>query len=245
MGVMQDGNFPTEDDDGDHANRLELHGPRHHHRPPSDPGSTATGSQSVGRRLSPGSAVAHDAADADLQRSEDVKMLAQSPRPRGANAAHRDDDEGGGIGRPAQKRAKVVSDQGTPTLRKRAREEEEVHLLPPPVSRRRLNRKTPPEGTGYPSLPSSSTTGPTARAAVRDAASVRRGPAVPMARSSTGHSLVITGQLIWCARCGCYAAQRLRSTLRRECPGAPRRGHEQRLARLREHRHPVSGIYLV
>ena len=59
----------------------------------------------------------------------------------------------------------------------------------------------------------------------------------------SSHRLRITGEVVWCNACGCYAQQRLRD-LKAPCkgggdvPGGPRRSQ---LAALRDGRHPLNG----
>jgi hypothetical protein len=55
------------------------------------------------------------------------------------------------------------------------------------------------------------------------------------------HSLLLTGPLIWCVRCGYYAIRRYGTGLQRSCLGKPTPGNEVRLERLRRHLHPVTG----
>ncbi len=65
------------------------------------------------------------------------------------------------------------------------------------------------------------------------------------AEEDNGHSLFITGPVIWCGRCGRYAMRRLRRTLRNACVGEARAAYATRLARLRAGLHPLSGEQLV
>ena len=56
-----------------------------------------------------------------------------------------------------------------------------------------------------------------------------------------GHTLMVTGRITWCSRCGCYAESLARG-LRREC--RPDRCRTAQLRRLREGRHPASNVRL-
>ncbi len=55
------------------------------------------------------------------------------------------------------------------------------------------------------------------------------------------HSLVLSGPLIWCLRCGHYAERRVGTGLQQRCLGTPPPGSEIRLTRLRDSRHPTTG----
>ncbi len=56
-----------------------------------------------------------------------------------------------------------------------------------------------------------------------------------------GHSLFITGPIIWCDRCGRYATRRVRQSLKNKCVGLATGAYPTRLARLRAGRHPMTG----
>ncbi len=61
------------------------------------------------------------------------------------------------------------------------------------------------------------------------------------ASDGRGHSLFITGSVIWCGLCGRYAARRLGAALKRQCPGRADGAAATQLARLRAGRHPLTG----
>ncbi len=114
------------------------------------------------------------------------------------------------------------------------------------IRRRRLTEKTPPERAGYPYM--SAAPPSTTRSLARGTSSMREATARPLATrdtSSRGHSLAVTGRLLWCTRCGCYATHRIGVGLKSQCLGRPRRGQEQRLAHLQRHRHPITGKLLM
>ncbi len=60
-----------------------------------------------------------------------------------------------------------------------------------------------------------------------------------------GHSLFITGSVVWCGVCGRYAARRLGAALKRRCPGRADGAAATQLARLRAGRHPLTGDALL
>ncbi len=60
-----------------------------------------------------------------------------------------------------------------------------------------------------------------------------------------GHTLVMTGPIIWCARCGRYVAPRAGRALRAQCVGAATGAYATRLAKLRQSRHPLTGAALM
>ncbi len=59
-----------------------------------------------------------------------------------------------------------------------------------------------------------------------------------------GHTLVITGPIVWCARCGRYAARRVGRALKSRCTGSAAGAYAHRLARLRQSKHPITGADL-
>ncbi len=65
------------------------------------------------------------------------------------------------------------------------------------------------------------------------------------AQDAMGHTLVMTGPIIWCARCGRYAALRVGRALRAQCVGVATGAYATRLARLRSGRHPLTGASLM
>ncbi len=65
------------------------------------------------------------------------------------------------------------------------------------------------------------------------------------ARESNGHSLHITGPMIWCAICGRYALRRVGKSLKSRCVGQALGAYATRLARLREGKHPMTNVALV
>ncbi len=65
------------------------------------------------------------------------------------------------------------------------------------------------------------------------------------AADANGHSLRITGSVIWCAVCGNHAARRLGKALKAPCPGGATPANKTRLARLRQGLHPISSKPLV
>ncbi len=61
-----------------------------------------------------------------------------------------------------------------------------------------------------------------------------------------GHRLWITGPMIWCQACGCFAGRRCGAAMVRPCSGAPLGNNRRRyIRRLREGRHPISNKPLV
>ncbi len=60
-----------------------------------------------------------------------------------------------------------------------------------------------------------------------------------------GHVLLITGPFIWCQRCGRYAKNRLRPSLKNACVGAITGACVTRLARLQRGQHPLTGEPIV
>ncbi len=62
---------------------------------------------------------------------------------------------------------------------------------------------------------------------------------------SRGHTLVITGAMVWCARCGRHAVRRIGRALQTQCPGFASGVYVSRLARLRRAQHPITGDDLV
>ncbi len=65
------------------------------------------------------------------------------------------------------------------------------------------------------------------------------------ARDGMGHSLFITGSVVWCGLCGRYAARRLGAALKRQCPGRADGAASTQLVRLRAGRHPLTGKALL
>ncbi len=65
------------------------------------------------------------------------------------------------------------------------------------------------------------------------------------ASDARGHSLLITGSVVWCGLCGRYAARRLGAALKRQCPGRAEGAASTQLARLRAGRHPLTGKALL
>ncbi len=65
------------------------------------------------------------------------------------------------------------------------------------------------------------------------------------ADGAQGHSLFITGPIIWCDRCGRYATRRVRQSLKHACAGSATGAYPTRLARLRSGRHPMTGELIV
>ncbi len=65
------------------------------------------------------------------------------------------------------------------------------------------------------------------------------------AEESNGHTLHITGPVIWCSKCGRYALRRVRRSLRSSCVGQALGAYGTRLARLREGRHPLTNASLI
>ncbi len=65
------------------------------------------------------------------------------------------------------------------------------------------------------------------------------------ALDARGHSLRITGPMIWCSRCGRYALQRVGRSLKSACKGEAVGAYLTRLARLREGRHPLKNTPLI
>ncbi len=65
------------------------------------------------------------------------------------------------------------------------------------------------------------------------------------AQQSRGHSLRITGPMIWCAKCARYALRRVGKSLKGECVGQALGAYATRLARLKEGRHPLTNAALV
>ncbi len=65
------------------------------------------------------------------------------------------------------------------------------------------------------------------------------------AADSRGHALMVTGPVIWCNRCGRYAARRLGKALKATCPGTAEAAYATRLSRLRDGLHPLTGQPLV
>ncbi len=65
------------------------------------------------------------------------------------------------------------------------------------------------------------------------------------ADGAQGHSLFITGPIIWCDRCGRYATRRVRQSLKNACAGSATGAYPTRLARLRSGRHPMTGELIV
>ncbi len=62
---------------------------------------------------------------------------------------------------------------------------------------------------------------------------------------ASGHSLRITGPMIWCAKCGRYALRRVGKSLKSTCKGVAEGAYYTRLARLREGRHPLKNTALI
>ncbi len=60
-----------------------------------------------------------------------------------------------------------------------------------------------------------------------------------------GHTLVITGPMIWCARCGRHAVRRLGRALKSQCRGRAEGVYASRLARLRQVLHPITGVSII
>jgi hypothetical protein len=54
-----------------------------------------------------------------------------------------------------------------------------------------------------------------------------------------GHMLFLSGELVWCRKCGCYGERRFKA-LKRTCQGPAVGGRATQLQRLLEGRHPVS-----
>ncbi len=65
------------------------------------------------------------------------------------------------------------------------------------------------------------------------------------AAASRGHRLEISGPLVYCSRCGRYAARRVGRALRGGCVGEATGAYATRLARMRAGRHPLTGADLV
>ncbi len=65
------------------------------------------------------------------------------------------------------------------------------------------------------------------------------------AADASGHMLRISGPLIWCSRCGRYAMNRLRRSLRSVCIGEATGAYATRLTRLWSGRHPLTNAALV
>ncbi len=65
------------------------------------------------------------------------------------------------------------------------------------------------------------------------------------ALDAKGHTLVVTGPVVWCEKCGRYAARRVGRALRARCPEAATGAYATRLARLRAGRHPLTGEALI
>ncbi len=62
---------------------------------------------------------------------------------------------------------------------------------------------------------------------------------------ANGHRLAITGSLIWCLKCGRYAAKRLGKALTARCLEKADGVYASRLERLRQHRHPITNLPIV
>ncbi len=65
------------------------------------------------------------------------------------------------------------------------------------------------------------------------------------AANARGHSLRITGPVIWCNLCGRYATRRLGKALKSDCSGTAGPAYVTRLARLRDGRHPLTGKFIL
>ena len=59
------------------------------------------------------------------------------------------------------------------------------------------------------------------------------------------HSLRRCAHVVWCVHCGRHATARLGSGLRNACRGTATGAYPSRIARLKEGRHPVSGMSLL
>ncbi len=126
-----------------------------------------------------------------------------------------------------------------------------------PTKRVRLRTKTPPNLTSYAgSGPGTAVAAAPATAveprrparSIRNMSSIRADPLArpqPRGDGGTGHSIIVSGRLAWCQKCGLHAERRLGSGLSKRCPERPAPGADVRLARLREGRHPITGERLV
>ncbi len=63
--------------------------------------------------------------------------------------------------------------------------------------------------------------------------------------SSNGHSLCISGPMIFCNKCGRYATKRVGKALKANCVGSATGAYATRLARLRTGNHPITGKTMI
>ncbi len=134
--------------------------------------------------------------------------------------------------------------------------DEEVQ--PPPARRRRLNAKTTvadAQRAGYAAassapLQSSAAAPPSSSSGAgrdsrpqADLFSVPPPPIDSHALYGRGHRLSVTAGVVWCRTCGRHAAAAVRA-LAKPCAGAASGAYFTRLKRLRDGRHPLTGLPL-
>ncbi len=131
---------------------------------------------------------------------------------------------------------------------------------PPAIAKRPLEESAPPSSSSSSALGLRTSATRTTRRrteSVGDGPGVQEGPEVPLrpfgrryismqgdpidTYESLGHRLCITGSLVWCAKCGRYAARRLGKALKSHCTGRAEGVYASRLERLRNGQHPITG----